>query len=195
LLLRVPKVLRESGLVATLILPLQWGCELVLLLLLLLLLRLRRRLLLMGVGFKDCLAVLLVLQIRWSLDVYLSVSLVLAVSNILRRVWRCVSRRGNLPDTEMMGILGVLRVQLLVRSVNSVRVAEVSYTLQRGWLSWRALVLPVVLLLLVERNLGKMGDAGANVWRVRLHNAHTLGAPTGWTSTAIWGLLRLGWVI
>lgn len=95
----------------------------------------------------------------------------------------------------MLCVLGVLQGQLLVRSVNHVRFAEVSYALQRRWLSWRALVPPVVLLVVVERNLGELGDAGADVG-IRRHKAHALRVPASWpTAAAVWVLLRLGWVV
>ena len=62
----------------------------------------------------------------------------------------------------------------MVRILNYIWLAEISYTLQRGWLCRRTLVLPVELLLLVQRNLG---DAGANGRRVRRREAHALGIP------------------
>lgn len=66
-------------------------------------------------------------------------------------------------------------MQVLVRILDDVRLTEISYTLQRGRLCLRTLVLPVeLLLLLVERDLG---DAGSNGWWVRRRKAHTLRVP------------------
>ena len=79
-LLRVPKMPRESSLVSARKLVV----VMVLLLLLLLLLRGRGRLLLVGICFKDGLAVLLVLQLGRGLGA------MLAESNVLSRVWRRV---------------------------------------------------------------------------------------------------------
>lgn len=63
----------------------------------------------------------------------------------------------------------------MVRILDNVRLTEISYTLQRGWLRLRTLVLPVeLLLLLIERDLG---DAGSDGWWVRRRKAHTLGVP------------------
>ena len=55
----------------------------------------------------------------------------------------------------MLDVLGVLQMQFLVRTVNHVRLAEASYTLQRGRLCRRRrLVLPVELLgMVVKRDL------------------------------------------
>jgi hypothetical protein len=51
----------------------------------------------------------------------------------------------------------------VVRGVNHVRLAEVSYTLEGRRLGRSGLVLPVKLLLLVQRDLGR---AGPESWRV-----------------------------
>jgi hypothetical protein len=172
LLLRVGKMSREGLLVAALILRL--------LLLVHELVLLRRRLLLLlllvRAGFNAWLAVLQMLQLWGRLAVRLDVSSVLAVSRILSRVWRWLGvRGGNRPDGGMLGgVLWVLRVQGLVRILNYIWFAEISYTLQRGWLCRRALVLPVKLLRLVQRNLG---DAGADGRRVRRRKADALGVP------------------
>ena len=187
LLLWVAQVAGEKLLVASLVLRLLvlvlvlvW--ELVLLLLLLLLL--------MGPGFKDLLGVLLMLQVSRDLTVRLYVSPVLAVSSVLSGVKRrlCV-RSGNRTDSGRLNVLCMLQVQGLVRILNYVRLVEISYTLQGGWLSRRALVLPVELLLLVKRDLG---DAGADGWGVRRREAHALGVPAGqaWNSPELAAVLR-----
>jgi hypothetical protein len=176
LLVRVGKMARESLLVAALVL-----CLLLRLLLLLLLLVRELVLLLMllaGAGVEDGLAVLLMLQFGRNLTLGRDVASVLAVSDILSRVGRRFRvRRRDRPDGGVLDVLLILRVQVLVRILNHVRVAEISYTLQGGRLCWRALVLPVELLLLVERDLG---DAGADGRRVRRREAHALGIPAGW---------------
>lgn len=82
----------------------------------------------------------------------------------------------------------------MVRILNYVRLVEISYTLQGGWLGRGALVLPVELLLLVERDLG---DAGADGWGVRRREAHALGVPAGqaWNAPELAAALCRRWEI
>lgn len=74
----------------------------------------------------------------------------------------------------MLYLLGNLQGQRMVRLLyNVLLLLEISYSLKRGWMHCGGLVLPVVLLRLVQRNLGGTRTESGRIRRWR--KAHTLG--------------------